>query len=129
MKKIFVLFVLLSFNQIFSQSAVSVVDKPLEIDVVQQRPEFPGGDDAFMKFVVSNFQMPDADINGQLKISMVIGADGKVSNIKILKDLGEGTGAEAKRVLETCPKWNPGKQDDRNVPVVYVFPINLKTVQ
>ena len=83
-----------------------VDDAPYAYEEVEVRPEFPGGHNAFMTFISSNFQMPDYEGNGgTLKIAFIIEIDGIVTNVNVVKDLGGGTGAEAKRVISKSPKW------------------------
>lgn len=96
-------------------------------ETVEVKPEFDGGYIAFVKFVASNFVLPEVEsLSGAVKVSFVIGIDGKIDNIKVIKDLGEGTGEEAIRVLKSCPTWTPGEQEGKKVKVLVNMPINLK---
>jgi protein TonB len=58
-------------------------------------------------------------------MTFVVEKDGSVTDIKIIRDLGYGTGKEAKRVLENSPKWKPGIQNGRPVRVQYNLPISI----
>lgn len=90
----------------------------------------PGGMNAFYKFINENYRQPDVEgLKGKVIISFVIDIDGKIVDIKVLKDIGYGTGKEAIRVLKLCPKWTPGKQDGKPVRVAYTLPINISTVE
>ncbi|WP_082564382.1 energy transducer TonB [Flavobacterium sp. Root420] len=100
---------------------------------IEVKPEFPGGMEKFFKFVDNNFKYPqDAEIaNIDLKGSkvyatFVVEKDGSLTDIKILRDAGYGTGAEAIRVLKKCPKWIPGQQNGKKVRVLYSVPITIK---
>lgn len=100
---------------------------------IEVKPEFPGGIEKFFKFVDNNFKYPqDAEIaNTDLKGSkvyatFVVEKDGSLTDIKILRDAGYGTGAEAIRVLKKCPKWIPGQQNGKKVRVLYSVPITIK---
>jgi hypothetical protein len=127
-KKLLTLLLFLVLSPIFSQSPLSVVTAPLEYDAADVKPEYPGGNEAFMKFVVRNFQMPEVEgLAGEIKVRMIIGADGKIGEVKVIRDLGEGTGKEAKRVLQSSPKWKPGMIDGKAVSVAYEFPITIRT--
>ena len=96
-------------------------------ETVEVKPEFGGGYMAFVKYIASNFVLPDVEsLSGAVKVSFVIGTNGKLDNIKIIEDLGEGTGAEAIRVLKACPIWTPGEQEGKKVKVLMQMPINLK---
>jgi hypothetical protein len=127
-KQLLTLLLLLTISPIFSQSPLSVVTAPLEYDATEVKPEYPGGNEAFMKYVVRSFQMPEVEgLSGEIKVRMVIGVDGKIGDVKIIRDLGDGTGKEAKRVLQSSPKWKPGMIDGKAVAVVYEFPITIRT--
>src|SRR6478736_4754856 len=78
-------------------TATIVDDAPYDYQEVEVRPEFPGGNNALMAFISANFKMPDYDGGGgTLKVAFVIETDGSITNVKVVKDLGQGTGAEAK---------------------------------
>ena len=70
--------------------------------------------------------MPEVQgFKGKLIVSFIIETDGRLSDIKVLKDLGYGTSEEAIRVLQSSPKWIPGKQNGKPVRVAYSLPINI----
>lgn len=121
MKKLFFLLIL-AFNFSIAQEKIYTVDE------VYTSPEYIGPEKSLMKFITQNFVMPeDVTASGVLEISFVVEASGKVSNVKIVKDLGGGTGDEAVRVMQQSPKWSPGKlMDGTPVKVIYVLPITLK---
>jgi hypothetical protein len=103
-----------------------VDDAPYAYEEVEVRPEFPGGNNAFMNFISTNFRMPDYDGNGgTLRIEFIIEIDGTVTNVNVVKDLGSGTGAEAKRVISNSPKWTSGETRGRKVRVHYKLPIKI----
>lgn len=107
-------------------TATIVDDAPYNYEEVEVRPEFPGGHNAFMNFISSNFQMPDYDGNGgTLKVAFIIEIDGTVTNVNVVKDLGGGTGAEAKRVISKSPQWTSGETRGKKVRVLYEVPIKI----
>lgn len=107
-------------------TATMVDDAPYSYEEVEIRPEFPGGNNAFMTFISKNFQMPDYDGNGgTLKIAFIIEVDGSVTNVSVVKDLGGGTGAEAKRVISMSPKWTCGETRGQKVRVLFEVPIKI----
>jgi periplasmic protein TonB len=127
-KQLLTLLLLLTLSPIFSQSPLSVVTAPLEYDAAEVKPECPGGNESFTKYFVRSFQMPEVEgLAGEIKVRMVIGTDGKIGDIKVLRDLGEGTGKEAIRVLQSSPKWKPGMIGGKPVAVVYEFTITIRT--
>ncbi len=97
-----------------------------DYETVDLRPSFPGGINEFFKFIGKNYVTPDVEgLSGVVKISFVIEMDGKVNEIKIVKDVGEGSGNEAIRVMSLSPKWFPGEQEGRRVRVLCEFPIRI----
>lgn len=128
MRRILLLFITVFIvdNASAQVTATIVDDAPYSYEEVEVRPEFPGGNNAFMTFISSNFQMPDYDGNGgTLKIAFIIEIDGTVTNVSIVKDLGGGTGAEAKRVISMSPKWTSGETRGKKVRVLYEVPIKI----
>lgn len=94
---------------------------------VEVKPEFAGGINGFIKFIGDNFKLPDVEsLSGTVKVSYIIDIDGKLKDIKVLQDIGEGTGDEAIRVLQLCPLWKSGEQDGVKVKVIMQLPISLK---
>ena len=60
---------------------------------------------------------------GRVRLQFTVGADGIVSNVKVLRGVDPALDKEAVRVVSSSPKWTPGKQRDRNVKVTYTFPV------
>lgn len=130
MKKI-LLFVFLWVSQFaFSQAPLNVALKatPIPFEQVENQPIFPGGNDQFMKYIGKNFQAPSDEnfTGGVLKVNFVIEANGSVSDIKVINDLGHGTAQEITRVLQNCPKWTPGDQEGKAVRVTYTLPVTIR---
>jgi TonB family protein len=96
---------------------------------VEQVPEFPGGLNAFGKFLGDNVKYPKADrdkgIKGRVIATFIVEADGALSNIKVMRGLSATIDAEAVRVLEISPKWKPGIQNGKAVRVQYSVPISF----
>ena len=98
--------------------------------IVEQMPEFPGGEEAILEFVAKNIQYPqkaiDAGAYGRVFVGFVIEPDGSVSNVTLLRGIGFGCDEEAMRVVKMMPKWQPGMQNGEAVRVSYLIPINFK---
>jgi hypothetical protein len=93
---------------------------------IDVKPEFPGGMDAFYQFIGKNYNCPKVErLAGKVYVTFVIEKDGSIDEIKVLRDIGYGTGKEAIRVLELCPKWTPGEQNGKKVRCLYSIPINI----
>ncbi|RDV14114.1 energy transducer TonB [Pontibacter diazotrophicus] len=94
---------------------------------VEQMPEFPGGETEMLRYLGKNIRYPAAaqraGIEGIVVLSFVISRTGEISEIEVIKNLGGGTDEEAVRVVKSMPKWTPGKQNGRTVPVRYTLPV------
>lgn len=130
MKKI--LFLVMSFFAIqigFAQNVTNVSsDNIYNTSGIEVLPEYPGGIGKFYQFIADNYKTPTAVdfLGGKVYVSFIIEKDGSVADIKVLKDAGFGTGKEAIRVFELCPKWSPGRQNGKNVRCSYSLPISLQ---
>ncbi|MFV5687344.1 energy transducer TonB [Flavobacterium sp. ZT3R25] len=97
---------------------------------VEVHPEFPRGIEKFYAFVAKNYKMPDEEgLNGTVFVIFVVEKDGQLTDIKILKDIGYGTGKEAIRVLKLSSKWKPAELNGKKVRCSYSLPITLPNPQ
>lgn len=96
---------------------------------VEQMPEFPGGESEMLKYLGKNIRYPAAaqraGVEGLVVLSFVVSRTGEISDIQVVKKLGAGTDEEAMRVVGKMPKWTPGKQNGRTVPVRYTLPVRF----
>lgn len=101
--------------------------------VVEQMPEFEGGMAALGKYLSKNLKYPaqarSANVQGTVFVGFVVGNDGKIRDVTVLKGIGYGCDEEAKRVVSSMPPWRPGKQSGRAVSVRYSLPIRFKMDQ
>ncbi len=115
--------------EIMKKDAIKT-EKDSVYNIVEQMPEFPGGTNALLKYVANNIHYPekakDAGIEGRVFIGFVIRKDGSVSDVKVMKGIGGGCDEEAVRVINSMPKWTPGRQKGEPVNVNYSMPINFK---
>lgn len=100
-------------------------------DIVEQQPEFPGGPSAMAKWLGDNIKYPAEaaknNIQGRVIVRFVIGSDGTVGNVEIVRGVDPQLDAEAVRVINAMPKWTPGKQDGKPVAVRYTIPVTFRT--
>ncbi len=98
---------------------------------ITDNPEYPSGMEAFYKFVGENYTMPktpnDVKLAGKVYVTYIIETNGEISNIKVLRDIGYGTGEEAIRVLKLSPKWKPGTINDEAVRTQFSLPISIQS--
>ncbi len=98
--------------------------------IVEQMPEFPGGEVELFHYISKNIHYPqeakEKGIQGRVFIGFVIEKDGSVSNVRNLRGVDSELDAEAMRVVESMPKWKPGKHKGEFVRVSYQIPIHFK---
>ncbi|MFK8005292.1 MAG: energy transducer TonB [Saprospiraceae bacterium] len=112
--------------------------------VVEDMPRFPGCEQKvigkselkecsqkeMIQFVRENIKYPatakENGIEGTVVLQFVVDRSGEIKNVQILRDIGAGCGKEALRVVNTMPKWIPGKQRGRPVNVQYTLPVGFK---
>ena len=98
--------------------------------IVDQMPEFPGGMEAMMEYVVDNVKYPQDAINegksGRVFVSFVVERDGHISNVKVLKGVCESIDKEAVRVVSSMPRWYAGMHKGEPVRVSYTLPIKFQ---
>ena len=105
-----------------------VEEEAIPFQLVEQKPSFNGGDaNEFSKWVNSRLVYPEIakenGVQGRVTLSFTVEADGRVTNVRVLKGVDESLDKEAVRVVSSSPKWTPGKQRDRKVKVTYTFPV------
>ncbi len=105
-------------------------NEPLNVNIVEQMPEFPGGMAAWGKFLNKNLNYPsiakDANAMGRVIVSFVVEKNGSITDVKILRGIGAGCDEEAIRVIKKSPLWKAGIQNGRPVRVSYIMPIVLR---
>jgi protein TonB len=101
--------------------------------VVEEMPEFPGGIEALTKYLSSQVKYPrqylEMNVNGTVYLSFVINKKGKVTDITVLKGLRESDAfeIEAMKAISSMPDWKPGKQNSKEVSVMYTLPVAFHT--
>ncbi len=98
--------------------------------VVDQRPEYPGGEAALMEYLRSNLQYPENckknKVQGRVLISFVVNKDGSIVEPAVVKSAGPAgveLDVEALRVVSSMPAWTPGMQNGEAVRVQYTIPV------
>jgi protein TonB len=132
MKKIFLLIVVCISIGVLNAQVETEPDTAKTEDVftvVEQMPEFPGGQDAFNKFLNENLIYPKKakknGIEGKVWVSFIVDKDGTIRNVELIKGIGFGCDEEVVRVVKLMPKWKPGTQSGKPVIVKFRFPINF----
>ena len=98
--------------------------------MVEQMPQFPGGEKELLSYISKNLKYPpvaaENGIQGKVYIRFVVSATGDVKDVQVVRSLDPYCDKEAVRVISSLPKWIPGRQNGRNVPVYYTVPITFK---
>lgn len=95
---------------------------------IEVKPEFPGGIQKWYSFLKNNFQAPDEPgLKGKVIVSFVVEKDGSLTDIKVLRDIGFGTGKEAERVLKKGPRWTPAEQNGKKVRCSFIQTFSVET--
>ncbi|MCY1722262.1 M56 family metallopeptidase [Prolixibacteraceae bacterium Z1-6] len=119
-----------SYISIEKEDIPKVLDEEEQIFfIVEDMPEFPGGDLALRKFIASTIKYPDTaienGIQGKVYVTFVVTKEGEIANAKIARGVNPVLDKEAIRVVNMQPRWRPGYQRGQAVNVSYTVPINF----
>lgn len=111
-------------------AAKEVKIEAIPFQLVEQKPEFDGGDaNKFSKWVAKNIVYPegakDNGTEGRVVLQFDVNEAGAVENVTVVRGVEESLDAEAVRVVSSSPAWTPGKQNGKPVRVKYTFPVNF----
>ena len=95
--------------------------------VVENQPEFPGGNTAMMKFLSDNIKYPviaqENGIQGRVICNFVVERDGSITDVQVVRGVDPSLDREAVRVIQQMPRWKPGKQRGQAVRVRFTLPV------
>lgn len=98
--------------------------------VVEEMPQFPGGEGELLKFISKSIKYPviaqENGIQGRVLCSFVVNRDGSIVDAEVVRGVDPSLDKEALRVINTMPKWTPGKQRGKPVRVKYTVPITFR---
>ena len=105
-----------------------VEEEAIPFQLVEEKPSFQGGDaNQFSTWVNQRLVYPEIakenGVQGRVTLQFTVEKDGTVTKVKVLRGVDPSLDKEAVRVVSMSPKWKPGKQRDRAVPVTYTFPV------
>lgn len=111
-------------------NAMAVDAREDAFDVVEEMPEFPGGPQAMMVYLMKNVNYPktafDANVQGRVIAQFVVDKEGVIRGVHVVKSVDPALDAEAVRVINSMPKWKPGRQNGKVVNVKYTIPVNFQ---
>lgn len=99
-------------------------------EVVEDMPSFPGGIEECMRFLSRNIKYPveaqKAGAQGRVIVNFIVNKDGTISDVKAMRSVSKELDAEAVRVVQSMPKWKPGKQRGQAVDVRFTMPVTFR---
>lgn len=126
--KVVLMMLVLLFS--FMTSTAQTKKNDMVFDVVEVMPQFPGGQIAMLKYIMENIKYPEQamkeGIQGRVAVRFIVEKDGSISDVKPILSVHPLLNKEAVRVVESMPKWTPGKQNGKPVRVRYNLPVMFK---
>jgi protein TonB len=130
MKKfLFAILILLTISINDYAQNIDTTDTEPIFSIAEEPAQFPGGDEALLKFIHENIKYPREaiknKISGTVYVQFVVEKDGSISDVKVVRGIGGGCDEEAVRVITKMPNWIPAKQKGIPVRFFYVIPITF----
>jgi len=114
----------------FMTSTAQTKKNDMVFDVVEVMPQFPGGQIAMLQYLMKNIKYPEQamkeGIQGRVAVRFIVEKDGSISDVKPVLSVHPLLNKEAVRVVESMPKWTPGKQNGKPVRVRFNLPVMFK---
>jgi protein TonB len=128
MKKWFVLFFcLMTLGVSAQQLPEHSTNRDDTFIVVDQMPEYPGGNEALQEYISLNLKYPALkEVSGKVFVSFVVDKKGKVTDVRVKNEVDPALSKEAIRLVKSMPLWTPGKLDGKAVNVQMNLPIYFK---
>jgi len=109
---------------------IEVIDISDPVIFAEEMPSFPGGDGERLRFLSDNIQYPqlasENGIQGTVYVQFIVNSTGEITDAKILRGIGGGCDEEALRVVNAMPRWHPGKQNGKNVRVLFSLSVSFR---
>lgn len=117
-------------NAAIPASVAEANDNPLNFQVVERLPEYPGGMSAFVQWLTKNLNYPvtaqRSKIQGTVLVAFIVNKDGSITDLKVVKSVSPELDREALRVLRLMPKWKPGEDHGEPCRTYFSIPIVFK---
>ena len=122
-------------GEVLKAKEVIADEKPKEeetkvFDVVEQMPQFPGGQGALFEYLSKQIKYPviaeENGVQGRVIVTFVVERDGSITDVKVVKSVDPSLDKEAQRVVKGMPRWIPGKQNGSAVRVKYTVPVTFR---
>ena len=120
----------LKAKEVIAEPEPPKVEETKVFDVVEEMPQFPGGNSALMEYLGKNIKYPvvaeENGIQGRVVCTFVVERDGSITDVKVVRGVDSSLDKEAVRVVKSMPRWIPGKQNGSAVRVKYTLPVTFK---
>lgn len=120
----------LKAKEVIAEPEPPKVEETKVFDVVEEMPQFPGGQVALLDYLAKNIKYPvvaeENGIQGKVIVTFVVERDGSITDVKVVKSVDPSLDKEASRVVKSMPRWQPGKQNGSAVRVKYTVPVQFK---
>ena len=117
-------------NQVVVEKVEEKEEETKIFEVVEQMPQFPGGDAALMQYLSSHIKYPavaeENGIQGRVVCTFVVERNGSITDVRVVKSVDPSLDKEAVRVIKGMPSWIPGKQNGSAVRVKYTVPVTFR---
>ncbi len=117
-------------NEVVVEKVEQKEEETKVFEVVEQMPQFPGGDAALMQYLSSHIKYPvvaeENGIQGRVVCTFVVERNGSISDVRVVKSVDPSLDKEAVRVIKGMPTWIPGKQNGSAVRVKYTVPVTFR---
>lgn len=114
----------------FTTSTAQTKKNDMVFDVVEVMPQYPGGQIAMLKYLMENIKYPEQamkeGIQGRVTVRFIVEKDGSISDVRPILSVHPLLNKEAVRVVESMPKWTPGKHNGKPVRVRFNVPVMFK---
>ena len=117
-------------NEVVVEKVEQKEEETKVFEVVEQMPQFPGGDAALMQYLSSHIKYPvvaeENGIQGRVVCTFVVERNGSITDVRVVKSVDPSLDKEAVRVIKSMPNWIPGKQNGSAVRVKYTVPVTFR---
>lgn len=100
-------------------------DKIYKLFEVTQKPEFPGGDSEFRKYILKNLTLPDSITRSLIFVEFIINKKGEIESLEIIRSKYPELNEPLTQIIKNTPLWEPGKINQQAVSVKIIYPIQI----
>ena len=120
----------LKAKEVIAEPEPPKVEETKVFDVVEEMPQFPGGQAALLEYLAKNIKYQvvaeENGVQGRVIVTFVVERDGSITDVRVVKSVDPSLDKEAARVVKSMPKWQPGKQNGSAVRVKYTVPVQFR---